>query len=183
MRAFVAIDVPDRVLDSLAAFQSELSRTGADLKLVERQNQHITVKFLGEIGEPEARDAESRLARLALKGATVELRGVGAFPPRGGPRVVWAGVAPEDAASESSIAGEAIAALEGIGERDDRPFQAHITLARVRSQRSSRQLGELLMKNSGRPFGTVEISELKLKSSALTPSGPVYTDLGVYRLS
>lgn len=182
MRAFVAVDVSARVLDSLVGFQSELSATGADLKLVERQNLHFTLKFLGEITEAQAADAQSRLGRLSPRAVSVEVRGAGAFPSLSRPRVVWAGVAPEHEALVAPMAREVIGALQGIGERDDRPFQAHITLGRVRSNRNSRGLEEVLRLNSARSFGTATLTELRLKSSSLTPGGPVYKDLGVFPL-
>ncbi|MDG7006729.1 MAG: RNA 2',3'-cyclic phosphodiesterase [Nitrososphaerota archaeon] len=182
MRAFVAIDIPDRVIDSLVAFQGELSATGGDLKLVERENLHFTVRFLGEIGDPQASEVLSRLGRLRLTKGAVEVRGTGAFPNPRRPRVVWAGVAHEGEGVIGPIAREVIGALEGIGERDERPFQAHITLGRVRSFRNSRELGEFLAGQSERAFGVAELSELKLKSSRLTPSGPVYSDIGVFHL-
>lgn len=182
MRAFVALDVPGQVLDSLVSFGSELSATGADLKLVERQNLHFTLKFLGEITDGEAAEAQSKLSGLQMKGATAEVRGVGAFPNARSPRVVWAGVAREQEAPLVQIAKEVIAVLEGIGERDDRPFQAHITLGRVRSFRNSGALGDLLRENAGRSFGTAVLSEVKLKSSVLTPAGPIYKDIGAFPL-
>ena len=182
MRAFVALEVPGQVLDSLVVFQKEIWATGADIKLVERQNLHFTVKFLGEISEAQAADAGTRLGSLSLKGAEVEVRGAGAFPTASRPRVVWAGVAPEHEALVAPIAQQIIGALEGIGERDDRPFRAHITMGRVRSGRNIHQLGELLRQSADRRFGAVRLSELKLKSSTLTPSGPMYNDIGVYRL-
>ena len=183
MRVFVALEVPSHVLDSLSNFQKEIMATGADLKPVERENLHFTVKFLGEISEPQAAEVGSRLGRLTLKAAEVEVRGVGAFPSSARPRVVWAGVPHEHEELVAPIANGVIASLEGIGERDDRPFRAHITLARVRSGLNSRQLGELLNENSQRSFGFVKLTELRLKSSVLTPSGPIYKDLGAYLLN
>ncbi len=182
MRAFTALEVPGPVLESLVAFQNEVRATGADLKLVEKENLHFTLKFMGEITEALASDAKSRLEGLNLKGADVTVRGAGAFPSPLRARVVWAGVAPEDEAHVSPIAEAVNSALDGIGQRDDRPFRAHITLARVRSPRNSKQLAELLAKNTDREFGKVHLRELKFKSSVLTPRGPVYEDLGVYPL-
>ncbi len=183
MRTFTALEVSGQVLDSLVAFQGEIRATGADVKLVERENLHFTVKFLGEISDAQASEVRTRLQGLALKGAEVEVKGVGAFPSPGRARVVWAGVSPQHEALVAPAARAVIAALEGIGERDERPFRAHITLGRVRSGRNSRQLAELLAKNSERPFGVVRLSALKLKSSVLTPSGPIYKDLGEYPLT
>jgi 2'-5' RNA ligase len=176
------MDLPAQLLDSISGFQAELSGSGADIKLVERENLHFTVKFLGEITESQAGEARARLETLDLRGAAVDVRGAGAFPNSGRPRVVWVGVAPGQETTIGSIAEPVIAALEGIGERDERPFQAHITLGRVRSLRNSRELGDLLRKNSDRHFGTVSLTELKLKSSVLTPAGPTYKDVGVFPL-
>jgi RNA 2',3'-cyclic 3'-phosphodiesterase len=182
LRAFVAIDLPRSVLDSLVEFQDELSATGGDLKLVERENLHFTVKFLGEISEAQASEVLSRLGRLRLRKGVVDVTGAGAFPSPRRPRVIWVGVARESEEVIGPIAREVIGTLEGIGERDDRPFQAHITLGRVRSQRNSREIGEFLEKHSERSFGAAELSALKLKSSRLTPSGPVYNDVGAVLL-
>ena len=182
MRAFVAIEVPGKLVDSLVDFQKEIPATGADIKLVERENLHINLKFLGEVSEAQAADAQSRLGRLSLKGGDMAVKGVGAFPSPSRPRVVWAGLAKENEALLAPIAREVISALEGIGERDDRPFRAHITLGRVRSNRNLVALGELLRHNAGREFGEFKMSEIKLKSSVLTPGGPVYKDVGVFRL-
>lgn len=184
MRAFVALEISDpKVLDSIVAFQRELSATGADLKTVERENLHFTVKFLGEITQGQAQEADERLKRLRLGRADVELRGVGAFPNVSRPNVIWAGVSPAHEERVKSIAQGAIAVLEGIGESDKRPFTAHATLARVRSMRRIGGLTSVLCSNSDRSFGEINIVELKLKSSVLGARGPTYADIGRYPLA
>jgi RNA 2',3'-cyclic 3'-phosphodiesterase len=183
MRAFVALEISaPKVIDGLVRFQGELGATGADLKLVERENLHFTVKFLGEISQSQAAEADARLKHLSLKGAEVEVRGVGAFPHVDRPRVVWAGVGHDHEKFVAPVAEEVIGALEGIGERDDRPFTAHVTLARVRSDRNGQVLSRLLTSAAERSFGFTRLAALRLKSSALTPGGPVYTDVGEYPL-
>ncbi|HKT22160.1 MAG TPA: RNA 2',3'-cyclic phosphodiesterase [Nitrososphaerales archaeon] len=182
MRAFVALEVPAGVLDALVSFQTELSSSGADIKLVERENLHFTVKFLGEIGDQQAEEARSRLEKLSLKGARAEVKGVGAFPTPSRPRVVWAGVAKDQEHLILPTAKEVIDTLEGIGERDERPFQLHLTFARVRSGRNLHELADVIGRNAGRSFGMADFASLKLKSSRLTPQGPIYSDIGVYRL-
>jgi len=182
LRAFVALEISGNAADSLVAFESELLATGADIKLVEGENLHLNLKFLGEVSEPQAADAKARLGGLSLRGAEVSVEGVGAFPAPDRPRVVWAGVARENEGPVAEIARRVVESLEGIGETDERPFRAHVTLGRVRSGRNSRELGELIRQNSGREFGSVRLSEIKLKSSVLMPNGPVYRDIGVFPL-
>ena len=182
LRAFVALEVPGHVLDALVDFQRSLSKTGADLKVVERENLHFTIKFLGDITDADVAETKSRLVKTSIPGAEIEVRGAGAFPKAANPRVVWAGSAPKDEEKVSFIAREVASSLGGIGESDDRPFRAHITLARVRSTRNSRLLSELLLNEADRLFGFAKLGHLKLKSSVLTPSGPIYEDIGVYPL-
>lgn len=184
MRAFVALEITDqRVLDSLSALQEQLVATGADLKPVERENIHFTVKFLGEISQSQSAEVDIRLKELDLKGGTVEVRGVGAFPNSRQPSVIWAGVAPEHEPLVMPIAESVLGALRGYGEEDRRPFRPHATLARVRSRQEIVALADCLNTNGQRSFGTTILRSLKLKSSTLTPRGPVYSDLGEYSLT
>ena len=184
MRAFVALEIVDRgVLDSLVAVQEQLVATGADLKPVERQNIHFTVKFLGEISQSEALQVDASLKALKLKGGAVEVRGVGAFPNSRRPSVIWAAVAPEHEAIVMPIAQSVLSALRNYGEEDRRPFRPHATIARVRSPREGGALSECLKNNSEVSFGTTHLRTLKLKSSLLTPRGPVYSDVGEYILA
>jgi len=181
LRAFIALELPDvGLVDGLVAFQRELQKTGGELKLVERENLHFTVKFLGEVSDADADEAAKRLRALKLSRASVMVKGVGAFPSPGHPNVVWVGVAKEDEEKVVQIAEPVIRALDGLGERESRPFQAHLTLARVRSGRGGGDLLSLIRVNSDREFGKVTLSSIKLKSSVLTPRGPIYADLGVY---
>lgn len=184
MRGFVALEIPDAsVLDALVAFQQELAKTGSDLKVVERENLHFTVKFLGEISDSQAKEADARLKALSLSAADVEISGVGAFPSIGRPNVIWVGVPPAQEERVGQITGPVIRSLEGIGETDTRPFRAHATLARVKSGRNAVELTGLLKRSSDRSFGSVSLNQLKLKSSVLSSKGPTYSDIGVYSLS
>ena len=184
MRVFVAMEIPNpAVMEKLVAFQRELEATRADLKIVERKNLHYTVKFLGEISDSQAAEVDRRLKALRLPKAAITAKGIGAFPSPSRPRVVWVGVGEGDSEKVKAIAEPIISSLDGIGERDDRPFQAHLTLARVRSGVNKQNLEDLLLEREGDTFGPVEITEFKLKSSTLTPKGPIYSDVGVYRLN
>ena len=182
MRAFVALEVSDlEALDRIVALQAELP--GADsVKLVQMENLHFTVKFLGEISEADGAEAKSRLRTVRARACDVDISGVGAFPSMGRPSVIWVGVAHENEEAVGAIAAEVSVALEGLGERDERPFTPHLTVARVRSGRSVPELPAFLRRNSGRAFGRTKLASLKLKSSRLTPSGPVYSDIGEYQL-
>ena len=162
--------------------EEELRQSRADIKLVERENLHFTVKFLGEIPDEVVDEVDRKVSALSIRPMKVDVRGLGAFPDARRPRVVWAGVAAPDLGTISSAGQQVIDALEGVGESDDRGFHPHITVARVRSPRNSDSLSAVLRDYSAKEFGRTEINSLKLKSSDLTPAGPIYRDLKEYAL-
>ncbi len=149
---------------------------------MERDNLHFTVKFLGEVPEDTIKEVDARLQGLALSSFEVGVRGLGAFPDLRRPRVVWAGVARESEQAINRAASAFISALEGVGRPDDHGFSPHITLARVRSPLNAGELASFIQANSRRDFGVTRIASLKLKSSVLSPGGPVYTDIREYAL-
>jgi RNA 2',3'-cyclic 3'-phosphodiesterase len=182
MRAFLAFEASAEVVEALLSVENELSGTGADVKLVEKDNLHFTVKFLGEIPESLVLKIDERVRVLVLERMDIDVRGLGAFPDARRPRVVWAGLAAEDEPKVSKASGKIIDALEGVGESDPRPFHPHITVARVRSQRNIEALTAAIRANSKKEFGKSSITALKLKSSTLTPNGPIYRDVREYPL-
>jgi 2'-5' RNA ligase len=182
LRAFLAFEVSLEVRENLLKAQERLKETRADLKLVEAENLHFTVKFLGEIPETMIDEVDRRIRTLTLSKRDVDVRGLGAFPDDRRPRVIWAGVGSEDFDSVSKSAQQIIDVLEGIGEKDERPYHPHITLARVRSPRNVGAVELLLGADSTKDFGRTAITMLKLKSSTLTPSGPTYKDIREYAL-
>jgi len=183
VRAFLAFDLSNEVIEGLVAVQQELRNTRADVGLVGKDNLHFTVKFLGEVPDGVVQDVDARVAGLDLHAFQVAIDGIGVFPDFRRPRIVWAGVADGDEPVISNTAETVIEALDGIGKPDEREFRAHVTIARVRSSRNIDGLVAFARDNAKRRFGTTKIASLKLKSSTLTPNGPVYEDVREYALS
>lgn len=171
------------MVGNLVRVQHELAETRADLKAVERENLHFTVKFLGEVPEGIVEEVDARLRGLAPAAFEVVVRGVGAFPDPRRPRVVWAGVSRESQPAIEGAASAYAGALEGLGRPEDHGFHAHITLARVRSPANADRLASFIGRNGLRDLGRTMVTRLKLKSSVLSPTGPSYTDLREYALA
>src|SRR3989338_10233288 len=94
MRAFLAIELPEAVRARLAALQRDLASAKADVKWVDPNHLHVTMRFLGEIAEPQRQAVAVLIERVA--GATAPMRlqlvELGAFPSPSAPRVLWVGI-------------------------------------------------------------------------------------------
>ena len=188
IRAFIAIEIENpSVLSNLIRVRDMFTATGADLKPVEDENIHLTIRFLGEVSSVTIEEIKRILNDIPKHITKFEMRvfGVGAFPSISRPSVIWAGVVEgvEQLAKIRQIvdAGIARAKLHDV-HRDQHEFSPHITLARVRSGRNIARIVELLNQLKDYDFGVTPVTEVKLKQSILTPRGPIYRDLYVVKL-
>lgn len=172
MRAFVAIDV--------GAPSSPTDEPGSA-----RPPVHLTLRFLGEVAQDRGgsiaavlRDAVAPLAPF-----DVTLEGVGAFPSRKTPRVVWVG-ATAGGAELIGLAHRVASALAELGfPPETTEFVPHVTVLRVRSARDRERARRLLDGTEGAPAPrTVHVAEVLLKESTLTSTGPVHRTLESFPL-
>ena len=181
IRSFIAFDIEsEAVRKNLSTMQNLLAQTGADLKLVEPQNIHVTVRFLGDITPATAERIFTEMQQAQFTPFNVQITGLGAFPDLRYPRVVWAGIT-EGAEHLKIIFNQLEPRLRSLGfAPDPKGFNPHLTIARVKSGRNKAQLSEFLAKNANYAFGAIRAECLKLKRSDLTPRGPVYSMLRQY---
>ncbi|QRN84050.1 RNA 2',3'-cyclic phosphodiesterase [Chloroflexota bacterium] len=180
-RIFIAIRMPDEVIQKITQisqyFQSQLPEKA--LKWVETENLHLTLKFLGEIPEASISQVQELLTQVtaAQKSFELSVEGLGMYPHAEQPRTIWLGV--KGAKPMISLHGMLENALEDIKiEKENRPFNPHLTLGRVR-ERTSREvahhIGETLAAFKVDSLGTFQVSQVHLIESLLTPQGPIYT--------
>ena len=181
MRAFIAIELPEEIKDILGRIQDDLKQSRADVKWVKPGNIHLTLKFLGEIGEDLVKNIGSSLTEIANNYSSfpLTLSCLGAFPKLKYPRVIWVGL--ENEQQVLKIAEEVEMDMVRIGlASESRPFNSHITLGRVRSGLNRRQLVEkleCLNKNFNSPKPEFRVTHLTLFKSTLTPTGPIYESI------
>lgn len=185
MRAFIAIEIPETAKRGMAAAQEPLRGAGAEANWSRPEGMHLTLKFLGEVGEDRVPEILAALG-AALNAAPrfqIRLEGVGTFPNPKDARVVWVGIAgdlarlhPLQAAVENAAAGLGFAP-------EARPFVPHLTLGRVRRiRRRDAWLKALAgLKDFSLPaFGVTSVS---LMLSELKPTGAVYREIGRVQLA
>lgn len=175
MRAFIAVDLSP--VPALEPILTELGQVRG-LKAVDPSILHVTLKFLGDTQEGLApRIGEAmRAAAAGIAPFEVEVAGAGVFPPKGGARVVWAGL--EGAEPMVSMARRLEKGLEPLGfAPEGRDFRPHLTLARVKDPAASKEARRLAEGYSASRFGRKRVEEIALKRSVLRPQGPEYSDV------
>jgi 2'-5' RNA ligase len=178
IRSFVAFDIDNEtVLRNLTDVQGLLMKTGADLKVVEPKNIHITVRFLGNVTLSMVENVFEAMGKVQFVPFDAEIRGLGAFPDVRYPRVVWAGMA-KGTDVLRGIFSQLEPHLRSLGfAPDSKGFSPHLTIARVKSGRNKAELARLISENVNYEFGNVRAACLRLKRSELTPKGPIYSTL------
>jgi 2'-5' RNA ligase len=181
IRTFVAVEIDPAVREMAAELIAELSTAGANVKWVDAQNMHITVKFLGEVDTREVhevcRAVETAVAPLAP--FVLEVRGAGAFPNVRRPRTLWLGTR-QGSEPFVELAERVDKQLHRLGyPREGRRFHAHLTLGRVRQGEAGlARLAELLAERADFEAGRSDVSEAVIFSSDLDRGGPTYEPLG-----
>ncbi|MCI4357557.1 MAG: RNA 2',3'-cyclic phosphodiesterase [Thermoplasmata archaeon] len=173
MRAFVAVAVPE--LGSLPGLP----------EAPDRAPRHCTLRFLGEVDEGTVRAVGAALGAVApqLRSFELSLSGIGAFPDRKRPRVVYARVASGRSELEA-LAAAVTGSIEPLGlPKDPRPFLPHVTLLRIRSSADGERARRLADAAGDRVLAEARVEELLLMQSELLPSGARHQCVGRYPLT
>jgi 2'-5' RNA ligase len=183
MRLFVGIEISPAVvavsLDLIAELQTARAKLAPQSRItwVTAERLHITIRFIGHVEDTRADEIRAALAPpLVLDPFDLTIAGVGTFPPKGPPRVVWAGLTggrDQLLAIESTVSERL--ARAGVPREDGR-YNPHLTLARVRDAaglRSATLVGSIREVS----LGTTSVDAITLFESRLSPKGPTYVAL------
>ncbi len=176
MRLFLAVDIPEELKANIMNVRNEL--TGYDTKLVEKENLHFTLKFLGEVSEGKMKEVVKAVETIKPGPFSVELKGVGFFPSKNFIRVAWMGAESQEFLDLHVAVNEALAGLFP----KEKPVP-HLTLARVRSQTYKKELTAFAARHENEEFGGFIADKIALKKSNVTRKGPVYEDVKIFDIS
>jgi 2'-5' RNA ligase len=175
-RAFVALELDARLREAMGELQARLRPRLGGIRLVRPEGVHLTLRFLGDTSPAQIEALRPLLAAAAAACPAAEARvaGLGTFPERGSPRVLWLGLDVPTTVFDLQRACERAARVAGF-EREERPFKAHLTLGRWRDRalRSDLPAADL---------GQTRLDTLVLFKSDLQPGGAVYTPLARFAL-
>ena len=168
MRAFVSINLP--YCSCIDRFLEDLNNAG--VRTGKTSQFHITLKFLGDISDQQIPAIINALEDAASKTVPfdIDLNKTGTFSRKDGSGIIWIGSDSKESGRLASLVDENLSRLNF--EKESRPFNTHITVARVK--KDVKNIEELL-RFKKYEFGRIHVSSLFLMKSRLTPDGPVYS--------
>lgn len=178
VRAFLAVEIPQRVRTYVWRTIEDEQQKGMPIKWVKVENMHITLKFLGDIDEPQQADISRTVKQITGQHEifTVNLKDIGCFPDPKYPRVLWVGV--EKGSEElCTLAREIDEQLVRLGFRKEKRFHPHLTIARMRKPCVVDHILSHRLETD-----TFKAEAVVLFKSTLTPHGPIYDPLERYPL-
>ena len=172
MRCFIAIDLPNKVKTELVRVQNILSQH-YEGSLVQYENLHITLKFLGSINEDTFKKTHTVLSSISHDVFDLSLQDIGVFTKKD-IKTAWVGV------SKIPLQQVLDSALKSLYEPDNR-YIGHITLARIKKIKNKKRFLELIASTQVK-YKEYKVAEYSLKESITYAQGPVYQTKGVYHL-
>lgn len=184
LRCFLAIELPESILNRIGEVQRALKSSKADVRWVNPENIHLTLKFFGNIEEFQIESIVKSIEEpiRTTSPISIAVQGIGAFPGLKNPRVIWVGLNDERkelVPFQNRLERE----LEKVGfQPEDRPFHPHLTLGRMRSNQGKDELVRGMERYREEEFGNFQVERVVLFKSDLRPTGPIYTVLREIRL-
>ena len=169
-RLFIAIDIPAPV----AQLMIDLDPHQPGMRWLGTGQIHLTLSFLGNVGPIAEEALREKVEEIRFKAFFMPVVGVGAFPAKGKPNVLWAGVGRGHPQLFHVYKRVQEAALGAGLEPDLRSWHPHITFARCRDV-SAEMARAFLKHHADFDAGMVRVDSFSLYSSIPGPLGSAYT--------
>lgn len=183
IRSFISINLTETLKKEINNLLTDLKKHNLDVKWVPVENLHVTLKFLGHIPEETVEKVKERLLKVSSLFEPFRLRfnGIGFFPDRKRPRVIWIDISDSDVLK---ILQETIEErLKEIGfAREERGFSPHLTIGRIRSLRDRERLIGIVETIKDQEFGIIDVDRVYLMKSDLRPGGAQYSVIAEFPL-
>jgi len=173
LRAFVAVGLPDPQRAVLAGYLQQCAQAAPRLRWVAPESLHVTLRFLGGIAPATAAAITGRLRQVPFEPFSLQVGGLGSFGHGEAARVVWIGLLAGREPLDRLAAAVDEACVVAGAKPEDRPYNAHLTLARAREGRGV-DVGDL---PPPPPIDPWLVEAFALYQSRLGAGGAVYTVL------
>jgi len=179
IRAFIALEIPPALQNIIAQHSAVLQKEAPHaVRWVAPVNIHLTLKFLGETSAASLQELVHALAAVTAQQPpfSISVGGFGVFPNPKRPRVLWIGIQAPPELGHLSHAIETACARLGY-PAEEKPFNPHLTLGRVREDADQTRLRPALQNYQIGQLGAINVESVTLFRSDLRPQGPSYTAL------
>ncbi|MBM4268153.1 MAG: RNA 2',3'-cyclic phosphodiesterase [Deltaproteobacteria bacterium] len=176
IRLFVSVELGEDVRNRL--WQMCCDVPGA--RWTEPDQMHLTLRFIGEVEGHVFEDIRGALNRVHADAFEISLRGVGHFPPRGQPRVLWAGIERSEELLQLQRRVESTLVQLGLPP-ERRRFSPHVTLARLNGT-PARAVGSYIAQHGLFRAGPIPVESFFLYSSQLGAKHAVHREEAEYPL-
>lgn len=174
IRTFIAVELDPSFREKILQIQKRFS--DFELKFVNPEIVHITLKFLGDIRESMVSPVSAALDSIMCEPFEAKVEGIGVFPKPSNPKVLWLGAR----GNFGDLHDDVETVLKPFKfKEDERGFTAHATLARVKSLNKDQKNAFIIVLNELKniEIGSFQVDKVFLKKSTLTPDGPIYETL------
>jgi len=175
-RGFIAIEVPSE--KSIIEFEGEIKKIKSHIKLVEPENIHITLKFLGQTSMDYIDEIEEIIKDSVknIEPFEISFKGTGVFPNENYIKIIWIGIT--NIEPLKIISQKIDDKLQRLGyKKEKKNFSAHLTIGRVKTSAGKEQIIDVLNQYKEKEFFKLTVNKIELKQSTLTPQGPIYKTL------
>lgn len=167
-RLFVAIDLPEAVRQELALLKMDIP----GVRWVVPSQLHLTLRFIGDIGEEEVLRLLQELSSIRFGNFSLQLLGTGYFQSRGLPRILWAGVSESKHLAKLQEEIEKACIVSGALP-DNRPFSPHLTVARIKGGKTN-DVRQYVLNHRGFRSSRFKVERFHLYSSTLDKDGAIH---------
>lgn len=168
VRLFVALKIATDTLDEIAYLQDGLTAA----RWADEEQLHLTLNFIGEVGEHKLDEICACLSQVCLDPFEIEGKGLGVFPLKGTPRILWMGVNENE--NLLRLQTKTSEALREAGiQLEKRKFWPHITLGRI-NQVKKNHLLSYMEEHSLACFSPFIVKQFHLYTSTLHKHGAEY---------
>jgi 2'-5' RNA ligase len=177
IRTFIAIEISKELRKVFQSLYDEMIKIPANVKWVNPDSIHLTLKFLGNISKSQVSDVNSALQNSLKDSIRFSLLNSekGAFPSLKRPRVFWIGLREIEMGSLFQVQNAIENEMEKLGfDREKRKYNPHLTVGRVRDPLN---LGLVIEKFTSFSLPEIEFSvkRILVMKSELTPKGAIYS--------
>lgn len=171
MRLFTALDLPDDAKERI----TKLQEPGLEVSWISPETMHLTLRFIGDADRDVMKRLSGRFSNIGHPAFALQVKGVGYFPARGKPKVIWAGVGENSKLMRLQEKIEQACRMAGL-DPEERTFTPHITLGRVKGA-SRKEVLTFINRNKKLRIDDIFLREFILYESRLHTDGAIHSPL------